>query len=75
MGRGIRIQNEMRREVMEEDVNNVQEPLIGEYKGNPVITLNPGDRYPFSFGLTKAKLILQHLDKIKEFIKQYEKNE
>jgi hypothetical protein len=46
---------------------------IGEFKGNVVITLkrNEEDKYPFTFGLSKAKLILDHLDAIKKF---YEDN-
>ncbi|MBN2355593.1 hypothetical protein JXO59_05740 [candidate division KSB1 bacterium] len=46
---------------------------IGEYKGRPIITLNPGERFPFSFGVNKAKLILAHLDDIKAFVEKYEK--
>jgi hypothetical protein len=59
----------------EEQQQNQQEnePVIGEFKGNPVITLNPNSRYPFTFGLSKAKLILEHLDSIKKFITQYDK--
>ncbi len=46
---------------------------IGEFKGNAVITLKRGeeDQYGFTFGLAKAKLILEHLDAIREF---YEAN-
>ncbi|NTV53417.1 MAG: hypothetical protein HGA76_10460 [Candidatus Firestonebacteria bacterium] len=46
---------------------------IGEFKGNVVITLKrtEEDKYPFTFGLAKAKLILEHLDDIKRF---YEEN-
>lgn len=41
-----------------------------EYKGKPVIILkrNENDKYPFSFGLTKAKLILENLEDIKKFV-------
>jgi len=48
-------------------------PEISEYKGRPVITLNPGERYPFTFGLAKAKLILQHLDDIRDFVEKHDK--
>jgi hypothetical protein len=46
---------------------------IGEFKGNIVITLkqSENDNYGFTFGLTKAKLILDHFDDIKKF---YEEN-
>jgi hypothetical protein len=42
---------------------------IGEFKGNAVITLkrSEDDQYGFTFGLAKAKLILEHLDAIREF--------
>lgn len=46
-------------------------PIVGEYKGNPVLTLNPGERFPFSFGVGKAKLVLQHLDEIRSFVEKY----
>lgn len=41
-----------------------------EFKGNPVLVLrrSDDDKYPFSFGLTKAKMILEHLDDIKNFV-------
>lgn len=46
-----------------------------EYKGNPMIVLknNEEDRYPFSFGLKKAKLILAHLEDIKKFVEKNDK--
>ena len=47
-------------------------PVIGEYKGKPVITLNPESRFPFTFGMSKAKLIVKHYDAIVRFIDQYD---
>ncbi len=47
-------------------------PMVGEYKGKPILTLNPGDRYPFSFGVPKAKMIMKNLDVIKAFIEKYD---
>ena len=46
---------------------------IGEFKGNITITLkqNEEDPYGFTFGLTKARLILEHLEEIRKF---YEEN-
>ena len=46
---------------------------IGEFKGNVVITLKQSedDAYGFTFGLTKAKLILDHIEEIRKF---YEEN-
>jgi hypothetical protein len=43
-------------------------PIISEYKGNKLICLNPGSKFTFSFGLSKAKMILEHLDAIKTFV-------
>ena len=44
----------------------------GEYKGKPLIILkrNEEDKYPFSFGLSKARLILDNLDEIKKFVEE-----
>lgn len=46
---------------------------IGEFKGNMVITLkrNEQDKFGFTFGLAKAKMILDHLEDIRKF---YEEN-
>lgn len=45
-----------------------------EYKGNPMIVLKnmPDDRFPFQFGIKKAKLVLEHIDDIKKFVAKYE---
>lgn len=41
-----------------------------EYKGKPVLILRrtEEDKYPFSFGLNKAKLILENYEEIKKFV-------
>lgn len=46
-----------------------------EYKGNPmlVLTQGPDDRFPFQFGLKKAKLILEHIEDIKHFVAKHAK--
>lgn len=46
-----------------------------EYKGNPMIVLknSEDDRYPFQFGLKKAKLVVEHLEDIKKFIAKHDK--
>lgn len=43
-----------------------------EYKGKPILILkrNEEDKYPFSFGVSKAKLILENLDEIKKFVEE-----
>ena len=44
---------------------------VSEYKGHPVITLEEDDENGFitkiTFGVSKAKLILEHLEDIKRF--------
>ena len=46
-----------------------------EYKGNPMIVIKNSeeDRFPFQFGLKKAKLILENLEDIKKFVEKYDK--
>ncbi|MBN2107963.1 MAG: hypothetical protein JW832_11105 [Deltaproteobacteria bacterium] len=56
----------------ENETAKQDEVTVGEYKGNPVITLPIGPRGGFTFGLTKARAIIKYLDDIKSFI---EKNE
>ncbi|MHA1437953.1 MAG: hypothetical protein ACTSPD_10285 [Promethearchaeota archaeon] len=45
-----------------------------EYKGRPIISLkrNDEDKYPFSFGVGKAKLIVENIEDIKKFIAENE---
>lgn len=43
-----------------------------EYKGKPLIVIkrSEDDQYPFSFGLSKAKLILENIEEIKKFVEE-----
>jgi len=43
-----------------------------EYKGKPIIVIkrNEEDSYPFSFGVAKAKLILENIEEIKKFVEE-----
>jgi len=43
-------------------------PEISEYNGNKIIILNPGSRFTFSFGLGKAKMVIEHYEAIKKFV-------
>jgi hypothetical protein len=45
-----------------------------EYKGNPMLVLKrgPEDRYPFQFGLSKAKLVLEAVEEIKTWVAKQE---
>lgn len=44
-----------------------------EFKGNPMLVLKntEEDRYPFSFGLKKARLILEHIEDVKKFVDKH----
>lgn len=42
----------------------------GNYKGNPTITLGSEGKYPFTFGLSKAKLILENVEAIRRFVEE-----
>jgi len=46
-----------------------------EFKGKPLIILkrNEEDQYPFSFGLSKAKLIVENIEEIKKFVEENSK--
>jgi hypothetical protein len=46
-----------------------------EYKGKKILILkrNEDDKYPFSFGLGKAKLIIENIEEIKKFVEEENK--
>ncbi len=48
-----------------------------EFKGNAMIVLkqNEEDKYPFQFGVKKAKLIVENIDAIKKFVEKNDKTE
>ena len=54
--------------------------VIGDFKGNPIFSVFEFDgeeqaAYPLvSFGIKKAKALLEHLDEMKEWITQQEKH-
>ncbi|MBI4063654.1 MAG: hypothetical protein HY401_05060 [Elusimicrobia bacterium] len=52
----------------------MSEARESEFKGNPMIVLanGPDDKYPFQFGLRKAKLVLAHVEDIKKFVEKHE---
>jgi hypothetical protein len=43
-----------------------------EYKGKPLLVIkrDEEDKYPFSFGLSKAKLILENIEEIRKFVEE-----
>lgn len=52
---------------------------LSEFKGNKTISLirenDEEGRYPFTFGLGKAKLIIENFDDIKKFVEDNAKEE
>ncbi len=46
-----------------------------EFKGNPMLVIKNSeeDKFPFQFGVKKAKLVIENLDAIKQFVAKYEK--
>jgi len=46
----------------------------GEFKGRPLIVIkrSEDDKFPFSFGLSKARMILENIDEIKKFVSENE---
>jgi len=49
-----------------------REPKRDDYRGNPLLVLPVGERNDFSFGVGKAKAILEHLDAIRAFVAEHE---
>lgn len=47
----------------------------GEFKGRPMLIIkkDEDEKYPFSFGLTKAKLIVENFEAIKKFVEDNSK--
>ena len=46
-----------------------------EFKGKPVLVLKrtEDEKFPFSFGLTKAKMMLDSIEEIKKFVAENDK--
>jgi hypothetical protein len=51
----------------------MSEVLEGDYKGKAMLIIRntPQDKFPFQFGVKKARLILEHLDDIQKFIEKH----
>jgi len=43
-----------------------------EFKGKPMLVIkrDEEDKYPFSFGLAKAKMIVENIEEIKKFVEE-----
>ena len=46
-----------------------------EFKGKPMLVIkrDEEDKYPFSFGMAKAKMILENIEEIKKFVAENDK--
>ncbi len=46
-----------------------------EFKGNPMIVIknDEEDKFPFQFGVKKAKLVIENIESIKKFVEKYDK--
>ncbi|MBI3358383.1 MAG: hypothetical protein HY201_02070 [Nitrospirae bacterium] len=44
-----------------------------EYKGNAMLVLKQSaeDKFPFQFGIKKAKMILENIEEIKKFVEKH----
>lgn len=44
-----------------------------EFKGNPMLVLKNAedDKFPFQFGVKKAKLVLAHIEDVKKFVEKH----
>jgi len=49
------------------------EVLEGAYNGMPMLIIRqtPQDKFPFQFGLKKARLIVEHIEEIREFVEKH----
>lgn len=47
-----------------------------EFKGNPMIVIknDEEDKFPFQFGLKKAKLVLENIEEIKKFVEKHDQS-
>jgi len=51
----------------------MSEVLEGDYKGNAMLIIRQAseDKFPFQFGIKKARLILEHLEDIRKFVAKH----
>ena len=56
-------------------VKNTMVVERSEFKGKPMLVLKRADddKFPFSFGQSKAKLIVENIEEIKKFVEECEK--
>ena len=51
----------------------MSEVLEGDYNGKAMLIIRntPQDKFPFQFGVKKARLILEHLNDIRQFVETH----
>ncbi len=51
----------------------MSEIMEGDYRGNAMLIIRhaPEDKFPFQFGLKKARLILEHVEDIRKFVEKH----
>ena len=64
--------NFMKHHFIKEDAS-MSEIMEGDYQGNAMLIIRqtPQDKFPFQFGVRKARLILEHVEDIKRFIAKH----
>jgi len=47
-----------------------------EFKGNVMIVIknDEEDKYPFQFGIKKAKMVIENIDAIKKFVEKHDRS-
>lgn len=56
---------------LKNEITDINGCKISEFKGKKVITLNPDGQFPFTFGVGKAKLILECFEDIEKFVELF----
>ena len=59
--------------IREVDPMEKREPKRDEYKGNPLLVLPLADNREFSFGLGKARAILEFIEAVRCFVREHER--
>ena len=57
---------------MERTEDKLAQVEYTQYKHHPIIRIPDGSQFGVSFGLRKAKAIVEHIESIKTFIKESE---
>lgn len=44
------------------------------YKGHPTLSLDADSKYPFTFGIAKAKLIVENIEAVRAFVAKHDRS-